>query len=202
MHRIGDKLFKACRQTNEVEVLRILKKEDGLSVALKYRDIWEDLFGNNVLHQASNYGLTSAVEELISSVEGRGLIKVKNKMGQTPLHFACLHGHVSVVKSLIGTSEGRATITAKDKHGHTALHDAAWKDRVEVLRALLGTAEGQRALRMRNNDGWSPRDEAEKGNHASTVAVFNEFLLKDGTTEPGNKDDASHAPILVEVFNE
>lgn len=163
--RIGWRISDACYERDEEEVLGILKNKDGFRAAMECRDS----LGWSVPHQASERGLQSVLEEVISHEQGR---EGCSSARRTPAGGPPCTSPGGAGQSLVRTEEGRATIGQRESHGETPLHFAARQGNGDVVRILLGTKEGEKAATVRNNNGKTPRDEAERMGHTSTVALF------------------------------
>lgn len=57
--------------------------------------------GNNLLHEAAQYGRARVAEALVSSEEGQALVSARNMVGKTPLHEACDSKHNAAVANVL-----------------------------------------------------------------------------------------------------
>jgi ankyrin repeat protein len=180
---MGD-IFRALREGNEEEVIRLLdvdpallegENDDGdrpLVLAAEHGHLrvasllierganinahtgW---MNRTALHCAAQRGHEDVVAFLLSK---GAHTNVRSYNGVTPLLRACDYGHLCVVKMLVQCM-GAQGLDDEDSDGWTALHYAAYSVHEGMVRCLLLAGADPT---ITDNGGRTPRDAAE-GNH-------------------------------------
>jgi ankyrin repeat protein len=195
---MGD-IFRAAREGNEEEVIRLLdadpallesEDDDGyrpLAVAALSGQLGMSTLlierganlsatgdeGNTALHYAAVRGH----EEVVALLLDKGAhANTRNQYTMTPLMRVCIYGRLGVVKMLVQHLEGEGLDERSDL-GWTALHYAACGGHHEVVRCLVLAGADPT---ITNDEGMTPRAIAEEYNYdeiiregrARCVAVF------------------------------
>lgn len=95
-----------------------------------------------------------------------------NKPGWTPLHYAATHGHLEMMNLLL---EEYAFIDAQAPNGNTPLMMAAYYGPPEAVKLLIQAGAD---LRMRNLQGMTALDLAQKGDRRNAVELITEGLRR------------------------
>ncbi|KAM7462910.1 hypothetical protein LguiA_031031 [Lonicera macranthoides] len=103
---------------------------------------------NNMLHLASQFGHTQAVQAILSAHPS--LISQVNSVGDSALHFAARGGHTGAVRGLIDFArtldqdietgirdERLRVLRCRNENDDTALHEATRYNRILVVSMLL-----------------------------------------------------------------
>merc|ERR1712072_344521 len=85
--------------------------------------------------------------------------------GQTPLYFACENGHVDAARLLLDRG---ADVHRGSSNGTTPLHMSCYKGHIETVRLLLDNG-AVADLNVADDDGDTPKANAEYGGHAAVV---------------------------------
>ncbi|KAI9653676.1 MAG: hypothetical protein M1831_005704 [Alyxoria varia] len=156
----GDTPLTSAAGEGHVDVVTLLLDSCGADIEAAGTSGW------SALGEAAFRGYFEVVKTLVE----RGANANRRCLGgHTPLHDAAMMGHVAVVRNLI--NKGGADIDAANDGGWTPLAEAAEHGKPEVVKILL--AKGANT-KMRNKDGDSPRDQADKRKHLRIVAQINE----------------------------
>jgi ankyrin repeat protein len=184
---MGD-IFRAAREGNEKEVIRLLNAEPALLergnnggirplVVAAHRGHLGVLRlliekganinatragGNTPLHYAAGRGY----EELVALLLSKGAhANSRDRRGMTPCMWASDNGHLGVVKMLAQHMGGQG-LEERSEDGCTALHCAAYWGREEVVRFLLLAGADPT---ITDNEGTTPRAITEQNHHIEIV---------------------------------
>ncbi|SPQ20457.1 9b9b429e-9296-40a7-bf8e-1e283b2d0a4b [Thermothielavioides terrestris] len=105
-----------------------------------------DKNGMTALHRAC---LGGASELVLSLLEARPQLSLRNNKYGTPLHCGVISSSAEVVRALI---EARAPLDATDQFGNTAVHVAVKLDRRQILRTLTQAGANTRLRNARGRD--------------------------------------------------
>lgn len=118
--------------------------------------------GQSILHFASSKARIPAVERLLSTQEGKKLLRVKDLQGQLPLHRAAAAGSLPITDMLLKSG---SQLSVSDAGGWTALHHACSEGHGDVAVRLIQEGidvdkldqDGEAAIRLCPSDGRCAR---------------------------------------------
>lgn len=90
--------------------------------------------GQTILHFACSKSRIPAVETILSTTDGKKLMRVKDRQGQLPLHRASASGSLPITNMLL---EAGTQLNISDSGGWTALHHACSEGHGDVAVRLI-----------------------------------------------------------------
>jgi ankyrin repeat protein len=179
---MGD-IFRAAREGNEGEVLRLLDADPALLERV-------DQHGDRPLIGAAAYGQLEVVRLLI---EKGANINTTGHGGSTALHYAVPHGHEEVLALLLRKG---AHANTRDQYGMTPLMRACDNGYLGMVKMLVQYL-GDQGLNERDNlSGWTVLHRAADGGHNELTR----FLLLAGA-DPTITDHEGRTPRALAEEN-
>lgn len=114
--------------------------------------------GQSILHFASSKARIAAVQKIVSTAEGKKLLRLKDRQGQLPIHRAAASGSLPITTILL---ESGSQLSAHDVAGWTALHHACSEGHGDVAVKLIQEGidvdkldkDGEVAMKLCPRDG-------------------------------------------------